>query len=317
MKSNILPSTLSLVVLACVCPLAALAAEGGTTHTLPGGTATLIDLAPTKPGWVVEPVYLHYAGEASASRSIPIAGTISAGLQASSDALLLGGFYTAGQTVFGAHFSAGAFLPYVWLDVEADVTTALGTVHRRDSASGIGDLTLIPAMLAWKSGFWQTSALFPIYAPTGDYEAGRLANTGLNYWTFDPTVGVSYNNDQNGFNAAVYGGISFNTENNDTDYQSGSLLHVEASVQQLLPVGSGFISVGAEAFYFEQISGDSGAGATFGDFEGRTMGIGPVLGYILPHGKQTFVAELRWLPESNVKNRLDGDYVWLKLVYQF
>ena len=47
------------------------------------------------------------------------------------------------------------------------------------------------------------------------------------------------------------------------------------------------------------------------------MGIGPVLSYILPQGKDTFVAELRWLPESNVENRLEGDYVWLKLVYQF
>ena len=44
------------VVLALACPLAALAAEGGTGHYIPGGTATLIDLAPTKPGWVVEPM---------------------------------------------------------------------------------------------------------------------------------------------------------------------------------------------------------------------------------------------------------------------
>jgi hypothetical protein len=49
-----------ILALTFVSPLAALAAEGGTEHYLPGGTATLIDLAPTKPGWVVEPIYLHY-----------------------------------------------------------------------------------------------------------------------------------------------------------------------------------------------------------------------------------------------------------------
>jgi hypothetical protein len=34
-------------------------------------------------------------------------------------------------------------------------------------------------------------------------------------------------------------------------------------------------------------------------------------------GRENFVAELRWLRELETKNRLDGDYVWLKVVYQF
>jgi hypothetical protein len=304
-------------VLALACPHAVLAVEGGTGHYIPGGTATLIDLAPTKPGWVVEPIYLNYGGSAAASREIPIAGSVAAGLNAKSNALLLGGLYTFEQTVLGAHYSAGAFLPYVWMDVSADLNTALGTVRRKDSASGLGDMTLIPVMLAWKSESWQYNALLPVYAPTGQYQAGRLANPGLNYWTFDPTVGVSYNNEKNGFNAALYAGIGLNTKNNATGYESGSMLHLDGSVQQLLPLGPGFLGVGAEAFYLEQVTGDSGGGGRLGDFKGRTMGIGPVLTYILPHGKNTFVAELRWLPETNVRNRLEGDYIWLKIVYQF
>ncbi len=39
----------------------------------------------------------------------------------------------------------------------------------------------------------------------------------------------------------------------------------------------GFIGVGANAFYYEQITGDSGSGARLGEFEGRTVGVGPVL----------------------------------------
>jgi hypothetical protein len=42
-----------------------------------------------------------------------------------------------------------------------------------------------------------------------------------------------------------------------------------------------------------------------------------VLGYVRPMGKQNFVAELRWLPELEAKNRLEGDYIWLKTVYHF
>lgn len=308
----------ALALLALACPLAALASEGGTGHYIPGGAATLIDLPPTKPGWVVEPIFLNYNGSAPASRSIPIAGTLAANVSAKSNAFLLGGLYTFEPTVLGgAHYSVGAYLPYVSMDVEASLNTALGTVRRKDSASGIGDLTLIPVMLAWKADHWQTSAFLPIYAPTGQYKEGRLANPGLNYWTFDPTVGVSYNNDKNGFNAALFTGIALNTENNATNYTSGSTLHFDGSVQQLLPVGSGYLGIGAQAFYLQQVTADSGGNGRLGDFKGRTSGIGPVLTYILPRGPDTLVAELRWLRETNVKNRLEGDYLWLKIVYQF
>ena len=143
-------------------------------------------------------------------------------------------------------------------------------MSRKDITSGIGDMTLIPIMMAWKSNFRQFNAMLPIYTPTGDYETGRLANPGLNYWTSEPTVGVSYNKDKIGLNAAGYLGTGFNTENTDTNYQSGSMLHLDGSVQQLLPVGPGFLGVGAEAFYLQQIEGDSGSGACLGDFKGRT-----------------------------------------------
>ena len=227
---------------------AALAAEGGVTHIVPGSAATLIDLPPTRPGWVVEGVYLNYQGDASADKSFPIAGTIAAGLSAESNAVLLGTFYTFEPKVLGAHYSVGAFLPWVSVDVTANLATPLGTVRRKDSASGLGDVTLIPAMLAWKEESWQYSAFLSIYAPTGQYEKGRLANPGLNYWTFDPTVGVSYNNEKTGLNAALYAGIGFNTENNATGYSSGSVLHFDGSVQQLLPAGPGILGIGAEAF---------------------------------------------------------------------
>jgi hypothetical protein len=291
------------------------AEEGGAGHYVPGTLATLIDLAPTKPGWVIEPIYLHYDGDASAT--LPIAGEATANLEATIDAVLLGGFYTFDETVLGAHYSVGAFLPHSWVTVEGTVTTGSATGSRKDSESGLGDMTLIPAMLAWKSGSWQFNALLSVYAPTGEYDDDRLANPGLNYWTFDPAVGVSYNNAEIGFNAALHGGVTVNTENPDTDYHSGSLVHIEASLQQLLPLGPGFAGLGAEAFYLRQVSGDSGGNPSLGDFEGRTVGIGPVLTYLLPLGEDTLVAEARWLPEIDTEKRLEGDYFWFKLVYQF
>ena len=307
----------AVAILGAVLAVPALAGEGGVTHILPGSAATLIDLPPTKPGWIAAGAYLNYQGDASVEELLPIAGSVVAGLDATSNAVLAGGFYTFEPKVLGAYYSVGTFLPYVSMEVSASVSTTAGAIRRDDSASGLGDVTLIPVMLAWKNESWQYNVLMPIYAPTGQYEKGRLANPGLNHWTFDPTIGVSYNNAKTGLNAAAYAGIGLNTENNATNYKSGSVFHLDGSVQQLLPVGPGFLGIGAEAFYINQVSGDSGGNALLGDFKGRTSGLGPVLTYILPRGTQTLVTELRWLHEMNVKNRLEGDYIWLKVVYQF
>ena len=307
--------TTAIFTLAMAAPL--LAEEGGAGRYIPGNAGTLIDLPPTKPGIVVSSLYLHYTGEASAAATFPNAGLVTAGLQANLDAFTLGGIYTFETKMLESHFSAGAFLPYVWMKVEANVTAGGNTGIRKSTEDGIGDLTLIPAMMAWKCESWQYSTFLSVYAPTGDFETGRLANPGRNYWTFDPTVQVSYNNAKTGFNAAFFTGVTLNTENEDTGYESGAAFHADLSVQQLLPLGPGFISAGFNAFYYEQIEGDSGSGAKLGDFKGRDIGLGPALGYILPCGENTLVVEARWLPELDTKRRLEGDFYWLKAVYQF
>jgi hypothetical protein len=296
-------------------PIAASAGEGGTSHILPGANATLVDLPPVAPGYFVKPMFLDYRGEISAR--VPTAAGIVANLNAEVNTLVLGGGYSFEQTVLGgAHFTVAAFLPYSWMNITGN-SEALGGIRVNSKVSGFGDLTLVPAMLAWKSGDWQYDFLMPVYAPTGSYEVGRLGNPGLNYWTVDPIVGAAYSNAKSGLNGAAHLGYAMNTENSDTQYRSGSVLHLDASVQQIFPLGSGFANIGAEAWYFQQVTCDSGAGATLGCFKGRTAGIGPVLGYIQPIGQQKLIFELKWLPELDTQNRLKGDYVWLKMVYKF
>ena len=126
--------------------------------------------------------------------------------------------------------------------------TPVGIIRHKSNVSGLGDLSVLPVMLAWKTGDWQIDALMPIYAPTGSYQQGRLGNPELNYWTFDPMVGVVYSNKKIGFNAMLHVGYAVNTENPDTNYRSGSLLHSDAAIQQILPVGSGFLTLGAKGF---------------------------------------------------------------------
>jgi hypothetical protein len=156
-----------------------------------------------------------------------------------------------------------------------------------------------------------------IYAPSGGFQTNRLANQGLGYWTFEPGVLVSYLGQKNGFEFTTYIGYDINTENTETDYQSGQQFHIDATIAQHLPLGKGLIGIGANGFYLQQTTGDSGSGARLGSFEEMTAGVGPVLSYAAQFGKTGFAASLKWLPQITTRNTLKGDYVWFKIGVQF
>jgi hypothetical protein len=292
------------------------AGEGGSSHIMPGAMSSLADLPPTAPTSVFKLMYLDY--DAGATIRIPTAAGVATDLDVAANTTVMIALHTFEATVLGgAHYSVAAALPYSSLDISGNVELPSGgQVARANSVSGFGDMTLIPTMLAWKKDAWTFNALLPIYLPTGDYELGRLGNPGLNYWTVDPTVGFVYST-QKGLNAMLHAGYAFNGENDDTNYKSGAMLHFDGAVQQILPVGKGFLTLGVEAFYFTQITGDSGSGATLGDFKGETAGLGAIIGYIQPMGKQTLVLEAKILDEMHTKNRVEGEIMWLKAVFKF
>jgi hypothetical protein len=194
---------------------------------------------------------------------------------------------------------------------------------RSDSDNGIGDIEFWPLMLGWAKNDFKYDVRCGIYAPSGAYDSSKLANTGLGYWTIEPEVTFSYMSAKSpwsskiGTEVSLYSGVDFNTENNDTNYTSGTSLHFDLTVAQHLPLWGGFAGIGANAFYYDQITGDSGSGARLGDFKGMTTGVGPVLSYIHPVCDSQLLAELKWLPELDVDKRMKGDYIWFKLGFAF
>jgi len=294
------------------------AEEGGAGHYMPGTTASFIDALPGHPAFAIESVFTFYQADVSASRQLPVGGLRTFGLDATAYANSLVAFYQTPLELFGGLYAAGTAIPIVWMEAEAQVAGPLGTVNQRDTASGLGDITIIPFMLGWTNGpDLKYDVRFNVYLPTGDYDVGALANVGKNYWTFEPMVSVSYLSTKIGLEISAFAGVDFNTENEDTDYQTGTQFHLDATIAQHLPLFGGVAGVGANGFYYQQITGDSGSGATLGDFEGRTVGVGPVLSYLRQFGKTTLAAEVKWLPELDTEHRLQGDYVWFKLAFLF
>jgi hypothetical protein len=127
---------------------------------------------------------------------------------------------------------------------------------------------------------------------------------------------ASYLSSKYGFEITAAAGFDFNTNNNAVDYHSGDVFHYDMTVAQHLPFfGLGIVGVGANLFYWQQISGDSGDGALLGSFKSHTTGIGPAVSFITPNKQLLF--EVKWLPEIQVKDRLQGDSVWFKVAYVF
>jgi len=292
--------------------------EGGVGRYAPGSIASFVDGTPTLPTVVTRFNGLYYGG--SYDLALPIAGLGPANVDAES--------YLAGLTLawrppiaFPTNFSyaASITLPYVWVEVSGDVTSNGGTTRRITSQTdALGDIVLAPVMLNYGvTRDFHLDLRGLIYAPTGDYEVGRLANTGKNFWTFSPILGFLYFGQKNGFEASVFTGFDFNTENEDTDYLTGTQFHVDGTLAQHLPLLGGLAGVGVSGYWYDQISGDSGSGATFGDFLARTTGVGPVLSYARKVAGKDLVIEAKWLHEVDTTRRLEGDYVWLKVIFKF
>ena len=282
---------------------------------MPGATASFIDALPGKPGFVGANLFTYYNGSANASRTFDFGGQVVANVEATAYADSIVGLYETPLQLLGGHYAAGIVIPFVSMEVKGTITTGPRAGVVRDTDSGLGDLMLLPFMLGWTNDLdLKYDIRLGIYAPSGNYEVGKLANTGRNYWTFEPAVSVSWLSTRIGTEATIFAGLDFNTKNEDTDYQSGASFHLEGTLAQHLPLGkAGVIGVGANAFLYQQISGDSGSGATLGDFEGRTAGVGPVISFITKIGHVDVAAEVKWLPELDVEKRLKGDTVWFKV----
>ena len=286
---------------------------------MPGATASFIDTLPGNSGLAVTNYFAYYGASASASRQTPFAGLVTAGIDATTYGDTVAAVYQTPLQLLGGYYAVGLAIPYVWMEVKGNVAAGGVTRTVRDTDNGIGDITLYPFMLGWTAlgGDLKYDVRLGIYAPTGHFEKGKLANVGKNYWTYEPAVSLSYLSSQIGAEVSAFAGMDFNTENNATDYRSGTQFHLDLTAAEHLPLFGGFIGVGANGFYYEQVTGDSGSGARLGDFKGRTYGIGPVLSYAAKIGKKDLVAEVKWLPEQGVQNRLGGDYIWFKLALVF
>ncbi len=285
-----------------LCSVEAQAAEGAAGFYLLGSKGSMAGFVPP-PGTYIQSDYYYYSGEASANIQLPLGASLAAGVEADALYGLTTGLWVTPEKVLGGNLALTATLVTGWKDI--DVSAVLGPFSGslNDDETAFGD-PVLSAMLGWHSGNWHSNVYSIVNVPVGQYETGKIANIGFNRWAVDTGAAVTYLDQTNGHEANVAVGLTYNFENPDTDYKTGTELHIEAALVQHL---SKQFSIGIAGYHYQQITGDSGSGARLGDFEGRVTGIGPLISYSFQLGKIPVSTSVRYFKEFNVENRLEGD----------
>jgi hypothetical protein len=69
--------------------------------------------------------------------------------------------------------------------------------------------------------------------------------------------------------------------------------------------------LGLVGYYYQQITGDSGSGAIFGDFKSRVAGVGPQVGVIFPVADMQGYLNLKVYKDFAAEHRPEGWNAWL------
>lgn len=289
------------------------ATEGGASLYLLGSGGPGAAILPPLEGVFLVNTFYHYDGKAGGDRQFLVGGNLVAGLKANINANFTSLAWVPSTDVMGGTLMLGGILPFgvPAVDVDAVLTGPRGravAVSRSQDRWTVGDPVLMGS-LGWRTGdVWlQAGAL--VNVPIGDYQSGDLSNLSFNRWAVDTSFAVTWKPAKSGWDLSMKTGLTFNGKNPATDYNSGDEWHVEAAIEKTL---SPKWSLGVQAYYFSQITRDTGAGARLGPFKGQVTGVGATAAYNFKIAKKIpATLRLHGFTETGAKNRLEGDAVML------
>ena len=305
MPRRLLTGLLAAALLAGAGP--ALATDGALGRSLTGAQITpYIGIIPPTPGLQFSMSYLYYSGDIGGQRPVPVAGATALNLHADMSLLAATLAYIWDTPKGRWNFASMFTLPYVYADINANFS--LGQFNRKtsDSTTDLYDVYFAPVIASYHVSeveHWSFGVY--VYAPTAEYTKGKLANAGLNVWTYSPAVGYTHLFQQGTLEFSALTGVDIYSKNNATDYQNGSVFRLDTLLMKRTPSGWGF---GLAGGWIEQLENDTGPLAdSLNGFKGHSVGLGPAIDFNKSWSKQDKISlTLRYIQEFDVKNRIKG-----------
>jgi hypothetical protein len=297
MKKSLIALT-ALAGMAAMVPVAQATEFGGSTY--PAAENFLVGAAPP-PGFYV----LGYGTAYSSTKNSDNGGNANAftpNFKLDVKAAVGRFVWSTDKQVMGGNLLVHTIIPVV------DLTLGIG--GQSQNKTGVGDITLGSGVAFHHSQDLHSVVALDVVAPTGDYKSTDLANIGRHYWSVQPTYMMSYIQ-PTGFNGDFKLTFSFNKENSATKYKSGTEAFLDYSVGYGL--GNGW-TVGVGGYVTQQLTDDSGAGATIGANKKSGYAIGPSIRYMTP-SHWFITAKLQ--QEQNMRNTAEGTQLWIKAAIPF
>lgn len=217
--------------------------------------------------------------------------------------------------LFDGSFGVAASIPIAGVNNSVAIPSVgpsgLRQIILSDSVNGIANIEFC-AFLGWHEGEHHWGAFLTGFVPTGVYSPDAIAFTSLNRPAIDLKGAYTFLG-ATGIEASAALGLTVNGVNTATNYQSGAELHFEWAVNQHFPFG---LAVGVGGYFYQQVTGDSGPGDTFGAYKGRVAAIGPLLSYTVKIDAQQFTLSGRWFHEFAATDRVQGDAIFASLAFQ-
>jgi hypothetical protein len=305
-----------------IAAIAAFAVHSGTTRADESGASFWLLGSYASQAAVPSPLGLsidttYYSAGANAGRAVNFTrgGRIDAGLTTSSNYIMVTPSHAFETKVLGGQFGFGATV--LWGNYNSTVSATLaapsgaslsGSIS--DSMTALGDV-FPTATLKWNMGVHNFMAYATANVPLGAYDVNRRATVGLGRWALDGGGGYTYFDEDEGHELSAVLGFTYNFMNPSTAYQSGINMHLELSASQYLT--ERFLA-GVTGYFYQQITPDSGPGATLGPFMSRVAGVGPQLSYDFNFGSRSATLATRGYYEFAAQNRPQGWNAWLTLV---
>jgi hypothetical protein len=288
--------------------------EDGVSFWLLGTYATQ-SAVPGESGLSLETTYYSAGATASQSASPGRRRRVRVDTANASNYMMLTPTYTFETPVAGGQLGVG--VTGLWGNYATTETTTVfassGASRSRstgDSMTAFGDV--FPTVtLKWNSGVNNFMTYATVNVPLGGYDSTRQATVGMGHWAIDGGAGYTWYDEGRGLEFTTVAGLTYNFTNPDTAYQSGVDLHVELSGSKNL---TEHFLAGVASYFYQQITGDSGTGATRGEYLARVAGVGPELGYNFMLGRHSASLSARGYYEFAGQNRTEGWTAWLTLV---